>query len=82
MPSEEKWIIRKADGQLLQSFAIDPVQIVVGWFRPDAPGKTKEGQRGPLTLRDKTRALALLAALAANIPSEFTGSEVVSLSIN
>lgn len=71
MPREEKWIIRTADGQLLQSFAIDPVQIVIGWFRPDASGKTKEGKKGPLPVRDQTRALALLAALAANLPSEF-----------
>lgn len=82
MPSEEKWIIKKADGQLLQSFAIDPDEIRVGWFRPDAPGKTKEGRKGPLTLRDQTRALALLAALAANVPSEFLNASVVNLSIN
>lgn len=30
MPSEEKWIIQKTNGQLLQSFAIDPDEIRVG----------------------------------------------------
>lgn len=48
MATEVKWIIKKADGQLLQSFAIDPREIRVGWFNPDAPGKTKEGKKGHL----------------------------------
>jgi hypothetical protein len=82
MANEVKWIIKKADGQLLQSFAIDPQEIRVGWFNPDAPGKTKKGKKGPLALRDETRALALLAALAANLPSEFMHAEVVGLSVN
>lgn len=82
MPGEEKWVIRKSDGQLLLSFSIDPSEIRVGWFSPDAPGKTKEGKKGPLILRNETRALALLAALAANLPSEFLYAEVVNLSMN
>lgn len=82
MANEVKWIIKKADGQLLQSFSIDPKEIRVGWFFPDAPEKTKEGKKGPLALRDETRALALLAALAANLPSEFLRAEVVSVSVN
>jgi len=82
MTNEVKWIIKKADGQLLQSFAIDPQEIRVGWFSPDAPGKTKGGRKGPLALRDQTRALALLAALAANLPSEFLHAELVTFSAN
>lgn len=82
MANEVKWIIKKADGQLLQSFSIDPKEIRVGWFFPDAPGKTKEGKKGPLALRDETRALALLAALAASLPSEFLYAEVVSFSVS
>ncbi|OBS33027.1 hypothetical protein [Pseudomonas syringae] len=82
MPNEEKWIIKKADGLLLQSFFIDPTEVRVGWFRPDAPGKTKEGTKGPLALRDQTRALALLEALAANVPSEFLDAEVANLSVS
>ncbi|WP_276488413.1 hypothetical protein [Ectopseudomonas mendocina] len=82
MANEVKWVIKKADGQLLQSFSIDPKEIRVGWFIPDAPGKTKEGKKGPLALRDETRALALLAALAANLPTEFSRATVVSISVN
>lgn len=82
MTSEEKWVILKSNGQLRKSFAIDPDEIRVGWFSPDAPGKTNEGRKGPLTLRDQTRALALLAALAANVPSEFLNAAVVKLTIN
>ncbi|MDU8542521.1 hypothetical protein [Pseudomonas syringae group sp. J248-6] len=81
MASDVKWIIKKADGQLLQSFSIDPREIRIGWFSPDAPGKTNEGKKGPLTLRDETRALALLAALAANLPSEFLHAEVTTTSV-
>lgn len=73
---------RKTDGQLLQSFSIDPKEIRVGWFSPDASGKTKEGKKGPLVLRDEARALALLAALAANLPTEFSHAKVVSISVN
>lgn len=82
MANEVKWIIKKADGQLLQSFSIDPKEIRVGWFIPDAPGKAKDGKKGPLTLRDEARALALLAALAANLPTEFTHAKVVSILVN
>jgi hypothetical protein len=80
MANDMKWTIKKADGQLLQSFSIDPKEIRVGWFSPDALGKTNEGKKGPLKLRDETRALALLAALAANLPSEFLHAEVVCTS--
>ncbi|EFW87875.1 hypothetical protein [Pseudomonas savastanoi] len=45
MASDVRWIIKKADGQLLQSFSIDPRKIRVGWFSPDAPGKTNEGKK-------------------------------------
>ncbi|WP_089041718.1 hypothetical protein [Pseudomonas fluorescens] len=69
MANAVKWIIKKTDGQMLQSFAIDPQEIRAGWFSPESPGKTKEGKKGPLALRDEKRALALLAALAANLPS-------------
>lgn len=81
MTNEAKWIIKKADGQLLQSFSIDSQEIRIGWFIPDAPGKTTEGKKGPLTLRDEARALALLAALVANLPSEFMHAQVVHASI-
>ncbi|KPW38669.1 hypothetical protein ALO59_101063 [Pseudomonas amygdali pv. mellea] len=81
MASDVRWIIKKADGRLLQSFSIDPREIRVGWFSPDAPGKKKGGKKGPLTLRDETRALALLAALAANLPSEFQHAEVTTTSV-
>ncbi|MCK0551329.1 hypothetical protein [Pseudomonas syringae] len=80
MTNEVKWTIKKADGKWLQSFAIEPQEIHVGWFNPDETGKTKEGRKDPLALRDQTRALALLAALAANLPSEFLHTEVVCAS--
>jgi len=51
MQNGEKWAIRRSNGELLQSFAIDPAQISVGWFRPNAPGKTREGKKGPLTFQ-------------------------------
>lgn len=82
MASELKWVIRKADGQLLHSFAIDPRESRVEWFSPNASCQSPESKIGPLALSDEIRALSLLAALAANLPVEFLYAEVVSLTVN
>lgn len=79
MNNSEKWVIRNTYGQLLQSFAMDPEQIRINWFRPDAPGKTKAGQKGPLNLPAESKAQVLLMALISQVPTEFAGAKVVNL---
>ncbi|MNJ66448.1 hypothetical protein D3C77_625280 [compost metagenome] len=79
MNNTEKWVIQNTHGQLLQSFAIDPEQIRVNWFRPDAPGRTKAGEIGPLNLLAESKAQVLLMALVSQIPTEFAGSKVMTL---
>ena len=79
MNNAEKWVIRNTHGQLLQSFAIDPEQIRVNWFRPDAPGKTKAGEKGPLNLLAESKAQVLLMALVSQVPTEFAGAKVMTL---
>ncbi|MFL9811999.1 hypothetical protein D7241_01940 [Stutzerimonas sp. VN223-3] len=81
MQNGEKWAIRRSDGELLQSFVIDPAQISVGWFRPNAPGKTREGQKGPLTFQQISKAQSLMAALFALLPKEFSDAEVASFEV-
>lgn len=82
MQNDEKWVIRKPDGELLQSFAIDPAQISVGWFRPDAPGKTREGKQGPLTFHQISKAQSMLTTLFALLHKEFSDAEVVSYEVS
>lgn len=81
MQNGEKWVIRKPDGELLQSFAIDPAQISVGWFRPDAPGKTREGKKGPLTFQQISKAQSLMTTLFALLPKEFSDAEVAGYEV-
>ena len=78
MNSAEKWVIKNANGQLLQSFLMDPEQIRINWFDPDAPGKTKAGQKGPLNLQSKAKAEVLQMALASLVPAEFAESKVMT----
>lgn len=79
MNNTEKWVIQNTHGQLLQSFSIDPKQIGINWFRPDAPGKTKAGEKGPLNLLAESKGQVLLMALVSQVPTEFAGAKVVSL---
>ncbi|WP_132834097.1 hypothetical protein [Pseudomonas sp. 460] len=79
MNNTEKWVIQNTHGQLLQSFAIDPKQIRINWFCPDAPGKTKAAEKGPLNLLAESKAQVLLMALVSQVPTEFAGAKVVSL---
>jgi len=81
MKNGEKWAIRKPDGELLQSCVIEPAQISVGWFRPDAPGKTREGKKGPLTFQQISKAQSLMTTLFALLPKEFSDAEVVSYEV-
>jgi len=50
--------------------------------QPRRTPKNKEGKKAPLAPRDEAIVLALLAALAANLHSEFLHAEVNSVSIN
>jgi len=79
MNNAEKWVIQNTHGQLLQSFAIDPVKIRISWYRPDAPGKTKVGEKGPLNLLAESKAQVLLMALVSQVPTEFAGAKVMTL---
>jgi hypothetical protein len=79
MNNTEKWVIQNTHGQLLQSFAIDPEKIRIDWYRPDAPGKTKAGQKGPLNLRAESKAQVLLMALVSQVPADFAGAKVITL---
>jgi|GEM_PF-1237668 len=79
MNNAEKWVIQNTHGQLLQSFAIDPEKIRINWYRPDAPGKTKAGQKGPLNLLAESKAQVLLMALVSQVPTEFAGAKVMTL---
>jgi hypothetical protein len=74
---DPKWGICKPGGQLLLSDSIDAAQAIISWFRPDAPGKTKECKIGPLPFQAIAKADALLAALAILVPSEFKDVEIV-----
>lgn len=78
MQDGEKWAIKKSDGELLQSFTIDPAQISIGWYCTGALGKTKEGKKGPLTFQSLFKAQSLLTTLNALIPKEFADAEVAS----
>lgn len=78
LSQNEVWVIKNAAGNLLQSVAFSPAEIQVGWFRPDAPGKTVQGKKGPLTFSLEPKATTLLAALIAQLPSEFSTATVVS----
>ncbi len=75
----EKWVIQNTHGQLLQSFAIDPEKIRIDWYRPDAPGKTKAGEKGPLNFLAESKAQVLLMALVSQVPTEFAGAKVMTL---
>ncbi|MGD8219746.1 hypothetical protein [Pseudomonas brassicacearum] len=75
----KRWGIQKSDGQQLLSVGIDAAQFSISWFRPDAPGKTKEGKKGPLTFQDSSKADALLQALTTLIPSEFKDAVVADI---
>lgn len=79
MNNAEKWVIQNTQGQLLQSFAIDPEKIRINWYRPDAPGKTKAGEKGPLHLHAESKAQVLLMALVSQVPTEFSGAKVMTL---
>jgi len=79
MKNSEKWVIQNTHGQLLQSFAIDPEKVRINWYRPDAPGKTKAGEKGPLNLLTESKAQVLLMALVSQVPTEFTGAKVMTL---
>jgi len=79
MQEIEKWAIKKPDGQLLLSFSVDAAQIRLGWFRPDAPGKTREGKKGPLTFEAISKAHALLTALTTLVPKEFRDAVVADV---
>lgn len=74
-----KWAIKKSDGQLLQSFAIDSAQISITWLRPDASGKSKEGKKGPFTFQSMSKAQALLTALAVLLPNEFLDGTLANI---
>ncbi|HCF5150914.1 TPA: hypothetical protein NIJ72_003789 [Pseudomonas aeruginosa] len=79
MNSTERWVIQDAQGQLLQSFVIDPETISINWYRPGAPGKTKVGAKGPLIFLAESKAQALLTALVSQVPAKFTGVKVSPL---
>ena len=79
MNSAEKWVIQNTYGQLLQSFAIEPEKVRITWYRPNAPGKTQVGEKGPLNLRTESKAKILLMALASQVPTEFAGGKVMTL---
>ncbi|MGV8864669.1 MAG: hypothetical protein ACOH2T_26340 [Pseudomonas sp.] len=82
MQETEKWVIKKPDGQSLLSFGIDAAQIHIGWFRPDSPGKTKEGKKGPLTFHAIAKAQALLTALVTLVPNEFSDAVVADVGLS
>lgn len=50
MQLQEQWVIQLVEGQLLQSFSIDPKEILVSWYMPNNPGKTSQGRRAQLFL--------------------------------
>ena len=78
MSQVEKWVIRRADGSLVQSFKIDPSAKTVSCLIPNAPVKTNEGQNGPLAFRSESEAQALLATLAILVSTEYADATVVS----
>lgn len=49
------------------------------WFRSNAPGVTKAGEKGPLNLLAESKAQVLLMALVSQVPTEFTGAKVMTL---
>lgn len=73
----DTWVIKKANGQLLQSFAIDPAQIKIVLFLPEAPGKTTASKKGPLIFVTESKANVMLMALIAHAPNEFSDASVV-----
>jgi hypothetical protein len=73
----QKWVIQVRAGQLLQSLSLDPSQIKIGSFIPLAPGKTKEGKKGPLKFISESGAQLWLMAMTAQIPKEFADAVVV-----
>lgn len=79
MKNEDKWVIQNTYGQLLQSFSMDPLQIRVNWYRPDAPGKTPSGEKGPMNLLAESKAQIMLVALMAQAHTEFAGAKVMTL---
>ncbi|MGE8063775.1 hypothetical protein [Pseudomonas sp. NPDC089569] len=79
MQQEKYWVIKKPDGGLVQSFAIDPSATTVGMLLPDTPIKTKEGKNGPLRFSEESKAQALLAALTILVSTEYADAAVVNI---
>lgn len=79
MKDEEKLVIQNTYGQLLQSFSMDPLQIRVIWYRPDAPGKTQHGEKGAMNLLAESKAQIMLMALMSQAHTEFVGAKVMTL---
>lgn len=79
MNLNEKWVIQNTHGQLLQSFVMNPENIRINWYRPDAPGKTQAGEKGPLYLLTESKAQVLLMALVSLVPTDFAGAKVMTL---
>lgn len=74
-----QWVIRNLEGDQLLSFKVNPQTIELGWFRPGAPGKTREGRDGPLTFATAAEAQAVLTGLAVLVPKQLTGAGVTEL---
>lgn len=78
MSQLQRWVIRRADGSLIQSFKIDPQGKTVSSLLPHAPVKTNQGRSGPLVFRNEPEAQALLTALTILVSTEFADAAVVS----
>lgn len=77
MAHVEKWVIRKADGSLVQSFKIDRQGKAVSCLLPSAP-ITEERQNAPLAFLIKAEAQALLTVLTVLVSTEYADATVVS----
>lgn len=73
----QRWVIRRADGSLIQSFKIDSQGKTVNCLLPNAPVKTNQGRNGPLAFRSESEAQALLTALTILVSTEYADATVV-----
>jgi hypothetical protein len=77
MPQVEKWVIRKVDGSLVQSFKIDRQGKAVSCLLPGAP-ITDDFQNAPLAFGNKAEAETMLTALTVLVSTEYADATVVS----